>query len=338
QNPTSALLSWLEPDNGGSPVTGYNIYRGNFAGLETFIAHVDGELTNKYLDQSAPNTSNWYYKVTAVNAVGESTYCHELNVDGVQPGQTACQLPYIQVQDGAASITPDPTGQFTIQRVNLGEPFMGCGKKGITATLKVNTMDPSSTGTAVVPPVSTYIVYFKIPGSANSTGQPQTMYVSYDNTTNPAGEFDFGWIDPATGSECTTLLTPIDPHPLTGSVAADGTITFNFDFTAPVEFASCKAAATIADEMFIQPELWKPGLEITNIQAKTYQRAGGILSGARVNRATTTGDGTYTTIGNLGCLDIKPRAVLTANPQAGSPPLQVTFSGAASNDANPCTS
>lgn len=28
QDSTSALVSWLEPDDGGSPITGYNIYRG----------------------------------------------------------------------------------------------------------------------------------------------------------------------------------------------------------------------------------------------------------------------------------------------------------------------
>ena len=66
----------------------------------------------------------------------------------------------------------------------MGEPFISCIVKNLTAVMKVNTMDPSNTGTAAPPPVSTWEVYFRIPGSANSTGQPQTLFLEYDP---PAG-------------------------------------------------------------------------------------------------------------------------------------------------------
>jgi len=57
----------------------------------------------------------------------------------------------------------------------------------------------------------------------------------------------------------------------------------------------------------------------------------------KVNKASTPGDGIYTTKGNLACLDVRPTAVLTASPMSGPPALLVNFSGAASSDANPCT-
>jgi PKD repeat protein len=89
--------------------------------------------------------------------------------------------------------------------------------------------------------------------------------------------------------------------------------------------------------MTIGPNQWTPGIQITNIQGTTYQRAGGIITGVKLTKANTPGDGTYTTKGNLACLDVAPAAVLTANPMVGAPPLPVNFSGAASSDANPCT-
>ncbi|MEY2544704.1 MAG: hypothetical protein QOE81_2165 [Verrucomicrobiota bacterium] len=335
QNATSVLVSWLQPDNGGSPITGYNVYRSATSGAETFLAHVDGELTLKYLDTAAPTTSNWFYKVMAVNGIGESTYCHELNVNGVQPGANACQVPYLQTQ-GTATAATDPTGQFSIQHVNLGEPFTTCIAKTLTAVMKVNTMDPSNTGTAAPPPVSTWEVYFRIPGTANSTGQPQTLFLEYDNTTIPTGQFLAGWVDPATGGDCSSIYAPGDPaNPVTGTVAADGTITMNLDFGKNPTFGTC--AATGGTDMTISASQWTPGLQITNIQGKTYQRAGGIITGVKVNKASTPGDGTYTTKGNLACLDVRPTAVLTATPMSGPPGLNVNFSGAASSDANPCT-
>ncbi len=75
-------VTWLEPDNGGSPVTGYNVYRSNTSGTQTFLASVSGATTNKYFDTAAPDSSDWFYVVTAVNAIGEGSFCREKNVNG----------------------------------------------------------------------------------------------------------------------------------------------------------------------------------------------------------------------------------------------------------------
>src|SRR6202022_229248 len=177
----------------------------------------------------------------------------------------------------------------------------------------------------------------KIPGSANSTGQPQTMFVEYDNTTVPSGTFLAGWIDPATGSDCSTIYAPGDPtNPVTGSIAPDGTITMNVNFGNSPTFGTC--AATGGTNMTVNANRWVPGLNITNIQGKTFQRAGGVITGAKVNKASTPGDGTYVTKGNLACLDVRPEALLTATPQSGPAPLTANFDASLSTDANPCTS
>ena len=327
-------VSWLKPDNGGSPLTGYNVYRGATSGTEAFIAHVTGADTTKYVDQTADPVNNSFYKVMAVNAVGESTYCHELSVNAIQPSETACQAPYRTVQNAAAA-TNDPTGQFSIQHVSLGEPFVDCNTKQLTAVMKVNTMDPGNTGVATPPPVSTWEIYFKIPGSANSTGQPQTLFLEYDNTTFPQGQFLAGWIDPATGSDCSTFYLPGDTtNPVTGTVAPDGTITVNLNLTSSVTFLSC--ATTGGTDMTVTPGQWTAGINITNVKGITYQRAGGLITGAKVTKAQTTGDGTYTTIGNINCSAGVPVAGLTATPMSGNPPLNVNFDGSSSTDTSLC--
>jgi hypothetical protein len=80
----SALISWLEPDNGGSPITGYKVYRGTMSGTETFLADVVGAANTKYADP-APPTGNVFYYVTAINENGESTHCRELMLIALPP-------------------------------------------------------------------------------------------------------------------------------------------------------------------------------------------------------------------------------------------------------------
>jgi hypothetical protein len=329
-SPAGVVVTWLKPDNAGSTILSYNVYRHTASSAETLLASPAGEDTNKYLDTTADSATNYIYRVSAVNGIGEGPSCREVSISSTGTSATACVSPYIKVQNAAAAAT-DPTGQFSIQNVNMGEPFINCSTKQLTAVMKVNSMDPSGTNTtAAPPPVSTWEVYFRIPGTANSTGQPQTLFVSYDNTTVPSGEFFSGWIDPATGSDCNTIYLPNDPtNPISGTVAPDGTITMNLNLSGAVTFGTC--ATTGGTNMTINPAQWTPGLQLTNIKGITYQRAGGVITGVKVTKAETTGDGTYTTIGNVnGCNSINPLAVLSATPMSGPPSTNFSFNGTAS--------
>ena len=327
--PAGVLVSWLKPDNGGSTITGYNIYRSTTSNTETLLGSVTGEDTNKFIDETADASTNYFYRVTAVNAIGEGTYCREVSIEGTVATGNACEAPFLQVQ-GAAPASGDPTGQYSIQHVNMGEPFTSCTAKSLTTLMKVNTMDPADSGQPAPPPDSTWRVQFKIPGSANSTGQPQTIFVSYDTTVNPAGAADYGWIDPATNSACNQCLAGAVPCQNTVTVAADGTITMSLDLSAPLTFGTC--ASTGGSDMTITPAQWTPGKALTEIKGITLQRIGGVLNGITVTKAQTAGNGTYTTVGNVtGCNTVLPEAVLSATPTAGAPPLDVSFDGSASN-------
>lgn len=74
----TASLTWTVPLDGGSPITGYNVYRGDTAGTETMLVGL-GVVTT-YDDATALTGSTYYYVVTAVNAVGESVWSNEVAV------------------------------------------------------------------------------------------------------------------------------------------------------------------------------------------------------------------------------------------------------------------
>ena len=72
---------WNEPDNGGSPLTGYGIYRGTSPGGETPLASI-GPSVPEYLDTTADPNTVYYYRVEALNAFGPSGFCGELTASG----------------------------------------------------------------------------------------------------------------------------------------------------------------------------------------------------------------------------------------------------------------
>jgi PKD repeat protein len=241
-----------------------------------------------------------------------------------------CTSPYVQVQDGATTLFPDQTMQFTIERVNIGEAFVNCSTKRLTAILKVPTMDPGNTGTPHAPPNGSWSVYFNIPGSANSLGTPQQIFLQYDTTINPAGGFNYGWFDVAGGGfNCSQCTPGIGACAVTGTIAADGTITMNLNLSSTVTFGTCDPAG-MAPSMSISPAQWTPGTQLTNIQGQTSILVGAAGTGEGFTDAQTAGDGEYTVQGNLACSN-PPVAALAAVPTSGSAPLTVNFNASASN-------
>lgn len=70
-------LTWAVPSSdGGSNIINYMVYRGTSAGGETLLATIGNVLT--YADTSVTNNQTYYYKVTAVNGVGEGAYSNEI--------------------------------------------------------------------------------------------------------------------------------------------------------------------------------------------------------------------------------------------------------------------
>ncbi len=70
-------LSWSAPSsNGGSAITGYNVYRGTTAGGESSVP-VATVTTSTYADTGLTNGQTYYYTVKAVNSAGTSAASNE---------------------------------------------------------------------------------------------------------------------------------------------------------------------------------------------------------------------------------------------------------------------
>ena len=255
-----------------------------------------------------------------------------------------CTSPYLQVQEGATPTLPDPTDQFRIESVHIGEPFINCSTKRLTAVLKIGTMDASGADTAVQPPPNgIWGVAFTIPPSAystipaNASTAPQQVFMQFDTTISPQGGFNLAWLDPISGFVCSQCL-PIagQPCPVSGTVSPNGTITMHLNLTSTVTFGSCdQVDDPAAFDMTIPAAKWTAGTLLSQIQGQTQILVGAAGTGSLQTNAQTVGDGEYTVATNVSC-SATPVAALTAVPTSGSAPLAVAFNASTSTNTGGC--
>ena len=93
RNNQSVSLSWAEPDNGGSAITSYNVYRRIDGGPESKILSVT---KRRQLSDPATGTHTYQYRVTAMNSLGEgpssNLFTPTVGQNAPQP-QLSCTLP-----------------------------------------------------------------------------------------------------------------------------------------------------------------------------------------------------------------------------------------------------
>jgi hypothetical protein len=332
------LVSWLEPDNGGAPITAYKIYRSDNtnggSGHEVLVATVSNSPTQtntKYIDSAAittPTITDFFYHVIAVNSAGESGFCQEKDILGQTGGGTfgsgnACSAEFINVQGTGSAPSADATTEEQIQDINVGEPFINCTDHSITWVIKVNTLDPQHTGQVTPLPNTEWLAQFVVPASANTSGAPQTLFVSWDTETIPTGAFNYGFIDnsPTGGglytSQC--LEAPGQSCAATGTVNTDGTITIKLSYAGGLTFAPSSGSPFTVN--------LASGTQLASIKGITFTCACAAGTGLLETDSTTTGDGAYTMKGNVPCAGEPPIAVLSANPTTGNAPLSLTFDG-----------
>ncbi len=71
----TVVLAWSAPADGGSPITGYNLYEGTSSGGENYAAPVNGKTLITATSTTVTGLTNskaYYFTVKAVNAVGSS--------------------------------------------------------------------------------------------------------------------------------------------------------------------------------------------------------------------------------------------------------------------------
>ncbi|CAN5560359.1 hypothetical protein BH18VER2_BH18VER2_06220 [soil metagenome] len=135
RNGTLVAVGWSVGDNGGSPITGYNILRSTVSGAETLLASVPATQT-QYIDTTATNTAaTYYYKVQAVNAVGTS--CSNNEVGARYVGSTSTGFTVSADPTGDQVGGPAANGDLDIQSLNVSEPATGPNAGKLVFQLKV---------------------------------------------------------------------------------------------------------------------------------------------------------------------------------------------------------
>jgi subtilisin-like proprotein convertase family protein len=204
-------LGWSEADTGNSTITAYRIMRGTASSGEALLTTVPGTQTT-YDDLTANDiTKTYYYKVTAVNGVGESCANNEIAAPYV--GDTCGGLIIHQnLPDHPESAAANANPALAIDYIAVGEP-----SSSSHLMFKMKVADLST-----VPPNSRWRVVWD---SFSSPGQQ--YYVGMRSDANSAVTFDYGTVATAV----VALVVGVPTETLVGAALpqsnfqTDGTIT-----------------------------------------------------------------------------------------------------------------
>ncbi len=302
---TGSHLTWKVPDNGGSPITQYQIFRGTTSGGED-ATPIGYSATNKFDDTSAdPNVADYFYTVKAVNNVNTGNASNEIDLAiDLTPPQTACALPGLTILQDPSNDELDMVPAHDVQSISLGEPFAFASDK-IVFTMKVQDL-------STLPADTEWPITFDAPDGHNYTVQMTTSPVDGATTLSPLFQvFD------STGSG---LGAPTaDPA---SNYTPDGTITI----VVPRSLIGNPSVGTQLNHFLVRIAANLVGITITpdNMPDNVNAPAG-----------------TYAIVGNAACApNTAPVANLvahvhgTVNPPQGDPPLTIDFDASASSDAD----
>jgi hypothetical protein len=309
----NVLLTWPAPDNSGSDITGYKVYRKIGSGSFTLLATTTNtSFTDITFDKNQTNS----YHVTAVNGIGEGPFCHDVVPVLLPPAQNVCLSPGLTeltdpAGDTSAALgfinTPAPPGADLL-RLQLVQPFAA---DGVVKLVFLIQTDP---GQSPQPPASAWYVSMKSPdgkvhGVHMAWKSTTPSFESYIASPNSSGGVDGRFVDP-------TSIKPAEPES---------------------KYEPDKGLITIVVKA---SDLgWTPGGVVGGFNAAVTQST----DVANIGRgATTTYDmmpdslaytGSFTFGGNAACApNLPPTAKLTATPDHGNPPLTVTLNGSTSVD------
>jgi hypothetical protein len=267
QSSTGTLVTWLAPDNGGSPLTNYIIYRGSTSGSETSIATLNAAKTS-YFDTAA-KAGTHYYRVAAVNKYGHSLLCGEIASVLAPPPQSPCSAAGITVVEDP---TGDQTGaplnsQLDIQSISISEKSVSASAPSqLTFIMKVaNLSNP-------VQPNSVWTIFFTAPNGTQYFVDMSTASVG------TAAVFEYG--------HTTTLASGTTQQVNDGS--ADPSSTYGADGTITL---------VIANSLVGGP---KAGDTLVNVNGRTQLLAGADGTGL-LETIDSTAAGRYILVGNAYC-------------------------------------
>ena len=222
-------LSWSLGDDGNSPITKYQVWRGESSGTETLLADNIPATQLTYNDTTATdNSKTYYYKVLAVNAVGTS--CGNNEVAAPYVGDTCTGLivqktPPNHPEQPAQGAAPQ---SLAIDYIAVGEPP---GSSDLLFKMKVTNMG------ATPPPNSRWRMvwnsYAAVPLGPPAT-PAQQFYIGMTTDANSAVTFEWGVV----ATQVVGLIVGVPTETEKASVpnntalaAASNPSTFNADGT-----------------------------------------------------------------------------------------------------------
>ncbi|MDT7603749.1 MAG: hypothetical protein QOF61_1746, partial [Acidobacteriota bacterium] len=218
----TAFLSWSVPDDGGSAITAYKVYRGT-ATSETLLATVAGDV-NSYNDATF-NGGSFYYRVRAANANGDGPLSGKVTPTLLAPVvvESPCKLPGVTIIKDATG-DADGVAGHDIEKVSIAEPYFPDGSSKLYFTLKVGSLDPVAT------PNTSWKVLFKAPDGIThfvemNTFDPTAIKFTYghievDATTGVNNNISDGAADPASGFTKDGTITLVIANSKVGNAAA----------------------------------------------------------------------------------------------------------------------
>ena len=301
QDSAGVHLSWSTPDNSGSAITGYNVYRGTAAGAETLFANLG--VRTSYVDTTAA-TGTYYYRVSAVNGVGEGARSNEVTPVPAPPPADPCRTPGVTVvtQAPGTQLGAPGNAQLDLLSISVAEPYFPDNVNRLVFTVKVENLSPQPL------PNQSWKVNFK---TLDGTSRFVAMSTGAAGTTPPSAapvSFTYGHTSVGTGGVTQE----------TTDGAADPASTFNTDGTITIVVRTAGIGNPVA------------GQSLGGVAGLTQQSGGVVLV-----RIDTTPVGSYTLVGNYYCRpNHPPTPALTVSPSAGYAPLAVTLDGSHSSDVD----
>jgi hypothetical protein len=315
----ASYLKWIIPDNGGSDITSYKIFRSTTGtpGTEVQIGTQAGN-KNAFNDRSGdPAVASYSYRIVAVNSLGEGTPSNivDLAVTDRPSTNGSCSVPGLQFLTDPLGDETDTNPQHDITSISVAEPLdnatSGAASK-IYFTIKVADL------TSPIAPGWRWSVRFNVPGYPPPdhpvTGAQEDWHVSMVTSDGAAPAFTYG----TTGvfqdaARVFVTLGDLDPA---SNVNEDGTVTL-----------------VLPKSVF--PNI-QPGQAINVTLASVRATAPSAVPGTGGTNETipdTTGAAAYTLRPDNLCLpNTAPLALLAANTQSGVKPMTVNFDGSGSSD------
>ncbi|HEV2803827.1 MAG TPA: PKD domain-containing protein [Chthoniobacterales bacterium] len=323
----ASYLTWIAPDNGGSDVTAYKIYRGTNANNMVAIGQQVGDKTT-YNDRTAnPAVATYVYKIQGVNAVGNGVFSNivtlplgkRLEKTGAcsQPGQTVLTDPVGDESDGLT--------QHDITSVSIAEPVSNAttgAADNIIFTMKVVDL-------ATVPPSWRWSVRFTVPGynppAAAVVGAQEDWFVSMISD-NAGPRFTYGTTGVFQGAA--RFFTTIGNLDAKSNYNADGTITM----VLPKALFQSKAVCTGGCPALAPNTPVNIALGSVRFSPPSEVPGSG---GTNETIPDSTGGASYALRATNLCLpNTAPVAMLTADKSGGVAPVTVTLNGGASFDGD----